>query len=273
MFEQRRSSSRGYAAFRLGELIFHSAARHTRRSHGNALMALGMAMMQTIIFVAAFYLMFTLIGMRGAPIRGDFVLFLLSGIFLFMTHIKTVAAVTGADGPASQMMKHAPMNSLVAIASAALSVLYIQTLSVLVILFGVHVLLNPVEIHQPIGALMTFLLAWLSGVGVGMVFYAIKPWLPNFATVGSTIYSRVNMIASGKMFAANMMPGWLIGMFAWNPLFHAIDQCRGYVFVNYNPHHTSWSYTLIVAVVLIVLGLMGEFYTRRRASLSWFASR
>ncbi|MBM2575614.1 ABC transporter permease [Jannaschia sp. Os4] len=273
MFEQRTPRSGLEVAGRMATLIFHGAARQTRKSHGNALLALGMAMMQTVILVAAFYFFFTLLDMRRAAIRGDFVLYLLSGVFLFMTHIKAMGAVAGADGPASQMMKHAPMNTLVAIGSAALSALYIQVLSILLILFAVHTMLNPVVIDDPVGAMMMLLLSWFSGVAIGTVFYALKPWAPNVTSLGSSIYSRVNMLASGKMFVVNMMPGWLIASLSWNPLFHTIDQARGYVFVNYNPHHTNWVYPILLALALLLIGLMGEFYTRRRASLSWFASR
>jgi hypothetical protein len=33
------------------------------------------------------------------------------------------------------------------------------------------------------------------------------------------------------------------------------------------------SYPLKVALVAVVLGLMGEFFTRKRASMSWGATR
>jgi ABC-type polysaccharide/polyol phosphate export permease len=81
------------------------------------------------------------------------------------------------------------------------------------------------------------------------------------------------MIASGKMFLANTLPSFMLAMFDWNPLFHSIDQARGYVFINYNPHYSSWEYAVWVGVVLVMLGLMGDFYTRRRASISWNARR
>ncbi len=81
------------------------------------------------------------------------------------------------------------------------------------------------------------------------------------------------MIASGKMFLANTLPTSMLVMFDWNPLFHIIDQSRGFVFINYNPHFTNWQYAFWVSVVFIVIGLMGEFFTRRRISLSWNARR
>jgi ABC-type polysaccharide/polyol phosphate export permease len=81
------------------------------------------------------------------------------------------------------------------------------------------------------------------------------------------------MIASGKMFVANALPGFVLPFFDWNPLFHVIDQARGFVFLNYNPHFPAWPYALEVSAVLLAPGLMGESYTRRHASLFWSRRR
>lgn len=102
---------------------------------------------------------------------------------------------------------------------------------------------------------------------------ALKPWAPGFVSVFSSIYARANMIASGKMFVANTLPSFMLAMFDWNPLFHAIDQSRGFAFINYNPHYSSISYAVKVSIVLIMVGLMLEFYTRKNASASWEAAR
>ncbi|PTX57899.1 ABC-type polysaccharide/polyol phosphate export permease [Litoreibacter ponti] len=273
MFETQERNTHFRSALGLAELIYVSTVRHLRKNHSNAIIGLMMNMMQTVVFVAAFYLMFVVLGLRGSAIRGDFILYLLSGIFLFLTHNKAMSAVMGAEGPTSAMMKHAPMNTAISIVSAALSCLYLQTLSVLLILFGVHVAWHPVVIEEPVLAGAMFLLAWLSGVGVGMLFLALKPWLPEISLLLSTIYSRANMIASGKMFVANAMPSYVIAFFDWNPLFHCIDQARGFTFINYNPHFSSWEYPLTVTIILIMIGLMGEFYTRRHVSVSWGAGR
>ena len=79
------------------------------------------------------------------------------------------------------------------------------------------------------------------------------------------------MIASGKMFVANTLPPSILVMFDWNPLFHTIDQARGYTFINYFPNNSSASYPFYVALACLMLGLMGEFYTRKHASVSWTA--
>ena len=273
MFTIERPKTTLGSALSILEIIFHNTVRSVRKSHSNALMGLLMNILQTVILVGVFYLMFSILGLRGSAIRGDFLLFVMSGIFLFMCHTKAMSAVVGSEGPASPMMQHLPMTTAIAIASAALGALYIQILSMGVVLYVYHIGWGPIEIHDPAGAMGMVLLSWFSGVAVGMVFLALKPWAPQAVSIISSVYARANMIASGKMFVANMMPSSLLIYFNWNPLFHTIDQARGFVFVNYNPHFSSIEYPVIVSITLIMVGLMGEFYTRKHASLSWSARR
>lgn len=261
------------ATVRTFELIFHAAVRNVRKTHNNAFFAILLSMLQMATMVIAFYVMFTLLGLRGMKLRGDFLVYIMSGIFLYMTHLKSMSAVVGSEGPASPMMQHAPMNTAISIAGNALSTLYVQTLSVVVMLFIYDVVFTPVKIDRPLAAYGMILLSWFTGVAVGLVLLAIKPWFPGFVSIFSTIYQRANMIASGKMFVANTLPGYMLAMFDWNPLFHCIDQARGFAFNNYFPHHSDWTYALWVGVALMMVGMMGEFYTRKHASVSWNARR
>ncbi|WP_296766037.1 ABC transporter permease [Sediminimonas sp.] len=271
MFQQSTRRSGVVSALIFGELVYHGIVRDIRKTHGNALMSILLNMLQMFILVAVFYVMFTVLGLRGAALRGDFLLYIMSGIFLFMVHNKTLGAVVGSEGPASPMMKHAPMNTIVAIASASLGALYIQVLSLVAILFIYHVGFHPFVIDQPIPAFGMVLLSWFAGLSIGLVLLALKPWFPVFVGVVTTIYQRANMIASGKMFVANTLPPSMLAMFDWNPLFHAIDQCRGFTFINYLPRNSSVEYPVYFGIAFLMIGLMGEFYTRRHASLSWSA--
>jgi ABC-type polysaccharide/polyol phosphate export permease len=259
--------------FNILELIYHATVRSLRMSHGNAVIGLLKNLTQSVIFVGVFYIMFIWLNMRSAAVRGDFLLYVMSGVFLFMTHTKALGAVVGAEGPSSPMMQHGPMNTIVAIASSALASLYIQVLSMIVMLSIYYALVTPFVVDNPVGAVAMVLLSWFSGVAVGMIFLAIKPWAPGFVGIASSLYQRANMIASGKMFLANSLPPSRLVMFSWNPLFHTIDQGRGDIFINYSPHNTSVWYPVAVSLVLIMIGLMGEFFTRRHVSLSWGAKR
>ena len=261
------------ATVRTLELIYHTAVRNVRKTHNNAVLAILMNMLQIALMVVVFYVMFSILGLRAFAVRGDFLLYIMSGIFLYLTHMKAVGAVAGADGPSSAMMQHAPMNTAISIAGNILSTLYVQVISMLMVLFIYHVAFTPLVIEDPVGAFAMFLLAFFTGLGVGLILIAIKPWAPAFVGIFMTIYQRANMIASGKMFVANTLPGYMLAMFDWNPLFHCIDQARGYAFVNYFPRNSSWEYALWVGITLLMIGLMGEFYTRKHVSHSWGARR
>jgi len=273
MFNSEQSASLLFAAYRLFELVFHNTVRSVRKGHRDAVFAILSNIVQTLVMVGAFYLFIDLMGMRGLAIRGDFLLYVMSGIFVFMVNIKAMAAVASSEGPTSPMMQHLPMNTTVSVWAAALSSLYTQLVGMIVILTAYHLLWTPLEIDRPVAAFMVLLLAWFNGCAIGMVLLSIKPWMPRATGVMQQIYSRFNMFASGKMFVANALPSYLFAIFAFNPLFHIIDQGRGFMFINYNPLKTSISFPLTVSLVLLVIGMIGENYTRQRVSLSWQAGR
>lgn len=273
MFQQKTKKTRLSTAVAMAELIFHSSAHTIRKGHRNAIMSILMNMLRVVVMILIFYMMYSLLGLRRAAIRGDFMLFMMSGVFIYMTHVRAVSAVMGSEGPASPMMKHAPMNTIIAIASAAISTLYIQVLTMGLILFIYFVAVTHFEVDDPAGAFTCILVAWFYGIAVGTVFLAIKPWAPDLTGMLSTVYQRANMIASGKMFVANQINPKMRNLFDWNPLYHSIDQARGDIFLNYNPHFSSLSYALNVAMAMFCLGMIGEFYTSRHASLSWGARR
>lgn len=273
MFQYKERQSGIFAAVRFFSLLYHTTVRKVRKTSSNPLMGLVSNILQTVLYIMVFYVLFTVLGRRASAIRGDFLMFLMTGIFLFLTHTKTMAAVVSSEGPASPIMQHAPMTTFLSIMSSALAVLYLQFLSMLVILFITNVAIAPVVIEDPGGVFLAFLLAWFSGLAIGLIFLAMKPFSPSFASVGVMVYSRANVIASGKMFAANNLPSAILPYFAWNPLFHTIDQARGAAFINYTPHVTSMLYPIYFSAAVLVLGMMGEFVARQYASASWESKR
>ena len=269
IFKANVEPIRGQSAATMFELIFHTAVHNIRIGHQSPIIGLVLSMLQTVMMVAGFYVMYHFAGMRGSAIRGDYILYIFSGIFMFMLHTKAMGAVMKADGPTSNMMKHAPMNTIVAICGSALSALYLQLLALFVVLYFYHAIINPITIEDPVPVLGMMLISWASGAAIGMVFRAASPWHPRIVAIISGLYMRLNMISSGKMFVANSMPSAMVKIFDWNPLFHTIDQGRGFIFLNYNPHYSSIAYPIVITMICIVIGLMGEFYTKQYASLSW----
>ena len=253
-------------------LIYHQTVFNLRRTHANAIVGLAMTILQSVMMVGAFMALFMFMGVRSSPVRGDFLVFMMTGIFLYMTHIQTISAVANSGRQAKTMALHQPMTSTVAITAGALAVLYRQTLASLVILAGYYVY-QPFTVENAVGCIAMFLMAWGTGAAIGLVLLAVRPWAPETTTIAMTTYQRANMVFSGKMFLANSMPGFMMPMFAWNPLFHIIDQARGFAFVNYTPMRTSLTYPLYAMLVITVLGMVLEFVTRKSESASWSAGR
>ncbi|WP_371170118.1 ABC transporter permease [Aliiroseovarius sp. 2305UL8-7] len=271
MFEVKVNRTRFEAAVSMMSVIYHATVFGIRKTQTNAIIALLVNITQTLMLVAVFFVMMSVMGLRGSAVRGDFLLYILSGVFMFMSNIKVLNAVFKAASSTSALMLHSPMNTLVSIISTAIGSLYIQVLSVFCVLSVYSLAVRPIEIYDPAGAFAMLLLAWFNGISVGVVFLALRPWFPQFTEIATTFYTRANMFASGKMLLGNTIPSVMLVLFTWNPLFHIIDQTRGYVFINYNPHYSNATYPLVVSCVLLVLGMMGESYTRRHASISWSA--
>ncbi|MDA7963731.1 ABC transporter permease [Ruegeria sp.] len=273
MFQYKRNQTLLGGAFTTAELVFHAVVRNVRAQHSNAVLAIIINIIQIILVASVFYLIMSFMGARVAKIRGEFILYILSGIFLFITHIKAVGAIAGVGAGNNPMMLHSPMNMMVMLMATAFGSLYTQLVSILVILFVYSVAVAPIEIQEPGGAFAMLVLAWFTGCSVGMVLLALTPWFPRVASILSNLWRRLNMVFSGKMFVGNALGGFMLTMFAWNPLFHVIDQCRGFVFRNYFPRNSSWEYALWVGIILLMIGLLGEFYTRKHVSKSWDARR
>ena len=182
MFRPAVPTTRIGSTLALFELIFHASVRHIRKSNGNAIVGLLVSIAQSLVGIGVMLIMFWLIGRSmGNQLRGDYILYIMSGIFSFMAHAKAIKAVSSAEGPTSSMMKHAPMNTIVSVSAAALSALYLQTLSAAVILFGYHALYFTAFRIAP--SAETGLMAYLwplfivlfaaSGIGNGSTFRSV----------------------------------------------------------------------------------------------------
>ena len=266
-------SSRLTAALRMMGAIYQSVVWQVRGKHNNAFMAIGLNVLTMLIMIGVFFLLMSVIGLRAVAIRGDFLLYIMSGVFLFQSNNVGISATSGAQSTNSEVLQHAPLNTAVVIIAALLKTIYVQTVSVVCILGVYHLFTGAVVIDRPVEAYAMLVFAILSGGCIGMVFLAVRPWLPLLATNVQTFYTRLNMIFSGKMFVANALGGTMLAMFAWNPLFHIVDQCRGFVFKNYYPRNTNWEYAVWVGLALLLIGLLGIFFTRQHVSQSWDARR
>ena len=128
------------------------------------------------------------------------------------------------------------MNMMLMLFAAAFGTCHAQLASILLILFTYSVTVASFETQEPGGAIAaTLAFAWLIGCAAGLVFLALKSWIPNTIAILNKVYHRLIKVLSGKMFVANVLVGMMLTLFAWNPLFHIIDQCHSFTFRNLFP--------------------------------------
>ncbi len=268
MSATRRDSTLLQGIVTFGEVTFHTMVRSLRNESGGAALGILLIILRSVAMIVVFLLVMNLMGAGGARIRGDAVLYIYSGVALFLLHNGAVSRTVSAGSPLLPIMRHTPMTTMLNVFAANCALLYTHVVSTGVILAYVHLWRGTLEIAAPKGMILPFLLAWASGIAIGLMLLTIKPFLPQVAEMVSLVYRRVNLISSGKFFVANTVPATLLAMFTWNPLFHCIDQLRGAIFVNYFPRNTSLDYPVQFVAIALVLGLMAEFWLRRNVSLS-----
>ncbi|MFS4438338.1 ABC transporter permease [Paracoccaceae bacterium GXU_MW_L88] len=270
MFYAERPKTLLSAFMSMCEVVYHTAIRHIRRDGGHPVIGLLSQMGQTIMLMVVFFVFYWLIG-RDVPLRGDMAVFLTTGIFLFMLHNKAMRAVIKSGSTTSKMNLHAPMNFLVEIAAASLSIIYLQILAFAIIAFACNVIFGGFPLAHPSRLIVPFLLAWGTGLAFGFIILAFKPLAPRLFDIIAQVHMRANMFTSGKMIPANMIamiPKFSLSYFLWNPLFHVIDQARGAAFENYFPRYTNLEYPFYFTLFGIGFGIIAVRWADRNMSAS-----
>lgn len=246
-------------------LVYAMTVRELRIVQRNAALGIVLAIATPLATCLVFYLMMELFKARSAPVRGDDLTFLLTGFLIFFLHINTAGQVSQAVVPS--MMPHQRATPFLFICVKASAAGYNNVLAIVAILVGNYLLRGIWEMQQPLWVIVTVLIAWLYGIGLGMVFLALQRYF-SWARALRTFYVRVMFFTSGKFFLGNNAP--YREFYDWNPLFHIIDQMRSATFTNYTAHTTSLIYPLAFCFATLVLGFLGESYVRRHYSVSHF---
>ncbi|MHA1107878.1 MAG: ABC transporter permease [Alphaproteobacteria bacterium] len=246
-------------------LVYALVVRDLRSEHKNAALGILISVAQPLVTGLVFFAFMSLIGGRAGKVRGDDLTFVLVGFILFFVHIRTVSAVSGALRP--DMMNHQRLTPFLMVCVRATGSFYKNTLALIIMLAANYLLRDVIEMHDPLMFVFAFLLCWLGGIGIGIVFLAAGRYL-SWGALLHTTYVRVMFFTSGKFFVANTVPGFIRPYLDWNPLFHLLDQGRAAAFLNYTSRTTNMSYPILVILATLVIGMLVENYVRINYSAS-----
>ena len=150
-------------------------------------------------------------------------------------------------------MQHPHLSPLLFIYADSIAVFYNWFLAIVILYFGNALYTGKMELEEPIMFFPIFFLTWLTGVGAGMIMGFLIAYF-SWAVILKRIIFKVMFFTSGKFTNANVLPGEMLDIMRWNPLFHLIDQMRDAAFVNYTAKYTNMVYPTICCFILLFLG-------------------
>ena len=245
-------------------LIWALTVRSLREASGGAMLGVMKGVMMAAAFCIAFYILMNFFGLAGLTVRGDMMVFILIGVGYFFMMKFTMMAAMQAMQRSWGMAQHPHLSPVIFVYADCLGILYNWTIAIMVIFLANGLIKGEFSIQEPIMFFPTFFLCWLIGVGVGMVIGFMLFYFSWFIMVKRILF-KLMFFTSGKFTNANLIPGDLLPVFLWNPLFHLIDQMRDAAFVNYTAHHTNMIYPAIVSFLFIWIGhVLHDYMLRNR---------
>lgn len=209
------------------------------------------------------FLMVIFSTLRQRDLAGvDFALFLALGLIgykLFTTTARRGAAALAANRGLMAYRQVQPVDTvLVRVALEGMILVFVAALLLSgAMLFGLDVL--P---HDPIQAMLAYLLLWIFGTGVGLVLCVGVTLIPEIERVIGFIFIPL-YFASGVFYSPAMMPPLVQEYLLYNPLVHGLELVRGAFFAGY--HLVNGISMLYLAAWALSAALLGLGLHRRYA--------
>ena len=234
-------------------VIFALLMREMRTRFGAYRLGYAWALLEPVIHVAVFVIMFGFIMERTMP-GINYPVFLITGIIpwqLFNSMLsrgsKAVAANQGLFG--YRQVK--PFDAFLA-RMLLEGLIHICALTVLLFVaawFGLEF-----SIKDPLGILMALLLLFLFSFGIALILCVVITQSPELEKL-MPIIIRPLYFMSGIFFSIDTVPDQYQSYLLWNPVLHANELCRDALFGKFHSPGGSWEYLFISAIIAMTFGM------------------
>ena len=236
-----------------GALLWVLVVRGLRESGGGGILGFLKGILMALAFCLIFYFIMTFFRLTSLAVRGDIMVFILIGVGFFFAMKFALVAAMGAVKKSGPLANHPHLSPLLFVYADSIGAFYNWFLAIVVIFFGNALYTGKMELDEPIMFFPIFFLTWLTGVALGMIVGFLLAYF-SWAMLLKRAMFKIMFFTSGKFTNANVLPGEMLAIMKWNPLFHLIDQMREAAFENYTAHHTNMVYPVICCFVLLLLG-------------------
>lgn len=192
---------------------------------------------------------------RSPPLGNNFLLFYATGYLSFSLFLRSSRTIMSALIFSRNLLKYPAVSWLDAVVARAILNILTDLLVAYILMVGILLVVDSKTIIDFGSILLSFSLAALLAIGVGLVNCVVIGFFPIWGTIWN-IFTRPLFIASGIIFLYRDLPQFAQDLLWWNPLMHIVGLARMGYYPTYEPQYVSVFYTLTVGLVLTAFGLL-----------------
>lgn len=235
------------------QVIWALIERDVQSRFGQNALGYGWTFVAPFAWIGATYFAFYFFG-RRAPVYTDTITFIISGLIpyaAFRYVINTIGRVNSSVRGLLIFPSVAPEHAVIAAAIVEfvnIFIVFAVVAAVNLLVFGNGELDDPLMFVEGVG------LAWGLGASYGYLLSVLGRISPIIQQAG-VIALRPTYLLSGVFFTANELPDFILRIFGWNPVLHAIDIARDGMLFHYQSRVADPAYPLIVIAALLATAI------------------
>ncbi len=237
--------------------------RETKTRYGRMRMGYLWALVEPMIFVAIFFILFTLGGrtlVSGMPLMP----FLITGASTFILFRDSMQTSIFAINSNKTLLTFPQVTVFdLVLARVLLEIATHYTAAILLIL-GVAYFTGPVQIENPLIVTAWFFSAGMLGFGGGLAFGSLAALFPTVQQLIPSFVLRPMFFISGLFFTAEMAPEGVRDLALINPLLQITELVRSAFFIEFESEYAVPSYVILFLLSVVLVGLITQLAFRRR---------
>ncbi len=246
-----------------GRVIHALILREIKTRFGRLQLGYIWALLEPILFVAIFYIMF-MYGGRMQPSGMPLTLFLVTGIAPFLFFRNAMQMTMNAIDANRQLLTFPQVTPFDLVAARTL-LEFMTMLVVFVILVSISTVIGePLQIENPLAVLGILVLSTMFGFGLGTTFGALMVMFPSIQQIVGSLIIRPLFFTSGIFFSVEMLPGELRELLLINPILHYSEFLRDAYFAGFNTEYADLWFATTMAVSAVFFGLLIQRAMNRR---------
>jgi len=241
------------------DVIFALFAREIRTGF-NDKFGLSWAVVNPIVFI------FVLSFIRGRLSGGEThtmptFTFMAIGILFIQSFLQTMGSAARSINKNKSLFAFRQVQPISAVLACVLFELLVKIFVIMGVVLVMYFMNIEIQISDPLLLLSCFLLLWMLGVALGLLFGIAELFISEIGKIRGLI-TRPLFFISGVFFSLQDFPKEYWHFLDWNPILHAIELTRYSVYSTYGNEGVSLNY--LSGIVLII-----TFFSLSVYQVSW----